>query len=112
MARTGMNFSELPSGARFRFFSRGLLHVKVSSTSYELVTGGSPGSSSPDANVLPEDEDAMPVNLSAPPATAAKRKTAEDQAREMLERIGVPNVRKFSSAALAELTALIEKKSN
>jgi len=44
MARTGMNFSELPSGARFRFFSRGLLHVKVSSTSYELVTGGSPGS--------------------------------------------------------------------
>jgi len=30
----------------------------------------------------------------------------------MLERIGVPNVRKFSSAALAELTALIEKKSN
>ena len=43
-----MNFSELPSGARFRFFSRGLLHVKVSSTSYEPVTGGSPGSSSPD----------------------------------------------------------------
>jgi len=41
-----------------------------------------------------------------------KETRREDQARAMLERIGVPNVRKFSSAALAELTALIEKKSN
>ena len=32
-----MKFSELPTGAEFRFFSRGLLHSKVSSTSYASV---------------------------------------------------------------------------
>jgi hypothetical protein len=102
-----MKFSELPVGARFRFFARGLSHVKVSSSSYELVTGGTPNASSPDADVLLQD---LALDTAEAPAKP-KKKPAEQQAREMLERIGVPNVKKFSSAALAELTALIEKKS-
>ena len=102
-----MRFSELPTGARFRFFSRGLLHEKVSGSSYAPVTGGAAGVAKPDAEVqveeLPVDHLAVSAN---PPA-----KSVEQQAREMLERIGVPNVKKISSAALAELVALIERKS-
>jgi hypothetical protein len=104
-----MKFSELPVGARFRFFARGLLHEKVSGSSYSPLTGGTPSASSPEANVLPEDEHAMPVNLSDVPAKPVDRKSSEDQARELLERIGVPNTKKFTSAALAELAALIER---
>ena len=101
-----MKFSDLPTGARFRFFSRGLLHTKLSGTSYAPVTGGAVGVAKPDAEVQVEE---IPVDPAAAPATPPA-KSAEKRAREMLERIGIPNVKKIISAALAELVALIEQK--
>jgi hypothetical protein len=99
-----MKFSELPIGARFRFFSRGLLHAKKTSTTYAPDDGGSASPAQPDAQVIMEAPEPVASTNAKP-----QKKTAEEQARELLERIGVPNVRKFSSAALAELTALIER---
>jgi hypothetical protein len=51
-----MNFSELPVGAKFRFFRRGLLLTKASKNTYTALAGH-PQKAAPDAEVLPEDED-------------------------------------------------------
>jgi hypothetical protein len=54
-----MNFSDLPVGARFRFFRRGLRLTKTSQGSYTTHPGAGEQKSGPDVEVLPEDKDAL-----------------------------------------------------
>jgi hypothetical protein len=50
-----MQYSELPVGAKFRFFRHGMLLTKVSKYTYTAPTGHAE-KSVPDAEVLPQDE--------------------------------------------------------
>jgi len=51
-----VTFSELPVGAKFRLFRRGLLLTKASKNTYTALAGH-PQKAAPGAEVLPEDED-------------------------------------------------------
>jgi hypothetical protein len=50
-----MLYSELPVGAKFRFFRRGMLLTKVSKYTYTALTGHAE-KSVPEAEVWPEEE--------------------------------------------------------
>lgn len=61
-----MNFSELPIGAKFRFYRRGKVLEKTSKDAYTGLTGLKQ-KVAPDAEVLAEDEDiATPPPREAP----------------------------------------------
>jgi len=95
-----MQFSELPIGAKFRFYRRGAVRTKITSTTYD-VDGAKATADTP---VFPEND-----TLAAPPVVeAAAPKTSEDLARELLTRMGVQQAWKLTTAQLAELIALIE----
>jgi hypothetical protein len=51
-----MTFAELPGGAKFRFFRRGLLLTKASKNTYTALAGHAQ-KAAPDAELLPEKED-------------------------------------------------------
>ena len=52
-----MIFAELPVGAKFRFLRRGLLLTHASKNNYTALAGRAQ-KAAPDAEVLPEEEDA------------------------------------------------------
>ncbi|MDN8613985.1 hypothetical protein, partial [Variovorax ginsengisoli] len=60
-----MQFSELPVGAKFRFFRRGLLLTKASKSTYAALAGHAQKAAL-DAEVLPEDEMLAPTAPTAP----------------------------------------------
>jgi hypothetical protein len=95
-----MNFSDLPVGAKFRFYRRGAVRTKVTSTTYDVDGAKTSG----DTLVYPEDDSQAP-----PVDPAGQPKTSEDLARELLIRMGVQQAWKLTTAQLAELIALIEK---
>jgi len=51
-----VTFSELPVGAKFRLFRRGLLLTKASKNTYTALAGRAQ-KAAPDAQVLAEEED-------------------------------------------------------
>jgi hypothetical protein len=50
-----VKFHELPVGARFRFFRRGLLLTKTGDRTYASEQAGMHQAAAPDSGVLPED---------------------------------------------------------
>jgi hypothetical protein len=61
-----MKFRDLPVGASFRFFRRGLLLTKTSAKTYASEQAGMHQSAVPDSEVLPED-----FAIPEPPKAAA-----------------------------------------
>ena len=60
-----MEFSELPVGAKFRFFRRGLLLTKASNKTYTALAAHE-RKALPEAEVLPEEEQPAPAVRAAP----------------------------------------------
>ena len=61
-----MNFADLPVFAKFRFWRRGTLLTKTSKSAYTAPSTGLEEKAAPDAEVLPEDDEAVPSIPIAP----------------------------------------------